>query len=75
MTALLIGMAVGLASSAHCAAMCGPLVSALGGWLPAVNATARCRYALLHHGARTLVYVALAVPVDFPGVKLVREAA
>jgi sulfite exporter TauE/SafE len=49
-TALLTGLALGLAGGAHCAAMCGPLVAAVApsGWR-----------AVVHHGSRTITYVLL----------------
>lgn len=58
---LLAGLALGLASSAHCAGMCGPLVLSVGR-LAKPSRAPQVRFALLHHGARVCVYVLLALP-------------
>jgi len=71
MMALLGGLALGLASSAHCAAMCGPLVAAVGARLAAPGRAAQIRHALLYHAGRTAIYVALALPAGVAGELLV----
>jgi sulfite exporter TauE/SafE len=58
MTALLAGLAAGLAGSLHCTVMCGPLVAAVG---------PRGRRALLYHAGRTLTYIALGVVAGAAG--------
>jgi sulfite exporter TauE/SafE len=58
---LAAGVAFGLASSAHCAAMCGPLVLSIGRLAPS-SRRAQLRFALLHHAGRAAVYVLLALP-------------
>jgi len=67
---LLAGLALGAASSAHCAAMCGPLVLTASR-LAATSWRARLRHALLHHAGRTLVYTLLALPAGLAGQWLV----
>jgi sulfite exporter TauE/SafE len=62
MTAFLTGLALGLASSAHCAAMCGPLVMAAGRIGRATARAPRLGQPLLHHAARTATYALLAAP-------------
>jgi sulfite exporter TauE/SafE len=69
-TALLAGLALGLASSAHCAAMCGPLVMSVGRLASVPSRAAHLRHALLHHAARILVYALLAIPVGMAGEAL-----
>jgi sulfite exporter TauE/SafE len=68
--ALLTGLALGLASSAHCAAMCGPLVLAIGR-LAAPSRQAQLRHACLHHAGRAIVYAMLALPAGAAGELLV----
>jgi sulfite exporter TauE/SafE len=70
-TALLGGLALGLASSAHCAAMCGPLVLTVGRRLGGATKRAQARHALLYHAGRVLTYVLLAVPIGLGGEALV----
>ncbi len=65
MTYLLAGMLLGVASSVHCAGMCGPL-------LLAVNRFAGSRRdaglrMLVYHGARVLTYTTLGVVVGYTG--------
>lgn len=69
-TTLLAGVALGLASSAHCAAMCGPLVMSVGRLSAASSRTAHVRHALLHHAARIFVYVLMAIPAGMAGEAL-----
>ena len=68
--ALLAGVALGAASSAHCAAMCGPLVLAIGRHLGGSSRASQMRYALLHHLGRILTYAVLAVPAGLGGEML-----
>ena len=70
MTAFLGGLALGLASSAHGAAMCGPLVLTIGRRLGGASRQSQLRYALLHHLGRVGVYAALAVPAGLGGEML-----
>ena len=69
---LLAGLALGLASSAHCAGMCGPLVLSVGR-LAEPSRSAQLKFALLHHAARVLVYVVLAVPAGLASEALVLQ--
>jgi sulfite exporter TauE/SafE len=66
-TAFLAGIALGLASSAHCAAMCGPLVLTIGRRFAAPSFLQQLRHALLHHGGRLLVYALMAVAAGMTG--------
>jgi len=65
--AFLAGIALGLASSAHCAAMCGPLVLTVGRRLAAPSFPQQLRHALLHHGGRLLVYALMALGAGMTG--------
>lgn len=67
MTALIAGVALGLASSAHCAAMCGPLVLSVGRHTAPASRRVHLRHAVLYHGARIATYVALALPAGVIG--------
>jgi sulfite exporter TauE/SafE len=67
MTAFLTGLALGFASSAHCTAMCGPLVLATARIQGARSRVRRAQYAVLHHLARTATYALLAVPAGLAG--------
>jgi len=71
--ALLAGVALGAASSAHCAAMCGPLVLSIGRRLGGPSRASQLRYALLHHLGRVLTYALLAVPAGLGGEMLMLE--
>jgi len=71
MTAMLAGLALGLASSAHCAAMCGPLVLTIGRRPGAATRAAHLRHALLYHAGRVAVYALLALPAGLIGETLV----
>ena len=70
MTAMLAGLALGLASSAHCAAMCGPLVLTIGRPPGAASRAAHLRHALLHHAGRVATYALLALPAGLIGQTL-----
>ena len=70
MTPLLAGLALGLASSAHCAAMCGPLVLAAGRAVAVRSRTGHLGQLALHHAARILMYVVLAIPAGLAGETL-----
>jgi len=66
MTILLAGMLLGLAGSAHCAGMCGPvLLVVMGG----ANSSRRAagRAALIYHTCRLSMYVLLAIPAGYAG--------
>ena len=71
MSALLAGLAIGVAGSLHCVAMCGPLVTAVN---------PRGRRALFYHAGRWTVYVVIgalagAVGASFTVVGLGRWLA
>ena len=70
MTALLTGLALGVAGSGHCAGMCGPLVLTVGGGLAGPSRKAQLRHALLYHAGRLALYAALAVPAGVAGEAL-----
>jgi uncharacterized protein len=70
MTPFLAGLALGLASSAHCAAMCGPLVLTAGRAIAARSRAAHAAQLVLHHAVRILVYALLAVPAGLAGESL-----
>jgi sulfite exporter TauE/SafE len=69
MSPFLAGLALGLASSAHCVAMCGPLLLVIGRGLTRSRRT-RLVQTLLHHAARTLAYVLLAALAGRAGESL-----
>ena len=68
---LLAGLVLGFASSAHCAAMCGPLVLTVSRHLAGPSRSAQARHALVYHAGRVLVYLALALPAGLLGRTLV----
>jgi uncharacterized protein len=70
MVPALTGFALGIAASAHCAAMCGPLVLAIGGVSPHRSRLGRFVHALLHQCGRVLTYGALALPAGAAGEAL-----
>jgi sulfite exporter TauE/SafE len=70
MSALLAGLALGFASSAHCVAMCGPLVLAAGR-TAGPSSAARVLQPLLYHTGRTVTYALLAGIVGLAGETLV----
>lgn len=67
MTPFLAGLALGVASSAHCAAMCGPLVLAASRAVAVRARAGQLGQAALHHAARILVYMVLAIPAGVAG--------
>lgn len=73
MTALLTGLALGVAGSGHCAGMCGPLVVTIGRGLARPSRGAQLRHALLYHAGRTATYLALALPLGLAGELLSRH--
>jgi len=73
--AFLAGIALGLASSAHCAAMCGPLVVTIGRRFAAPSFARQLRHAVLHHGGRLLAYVLMAAVAGIAGERLVVNGA
>jgi sulfite exporter TauE/SafE len=62
MMPLLTGFVLGVASSAHCAVMCGPLVLAIGPRRSAGSAWTAFGRWLPYHAGRISVYIALAFP-------------
>jgi sulfite exporter TauE/SafE len=71
MTMFLAGLALGVAGSAHCLGMCGPLVLTFGRSLAPSSRAHQVRHAALYHAGRLLTYVALAIPAGFAGQALV----
>jgi sulfite exporter TauE/SafE len=69
--ALMTGLALGLASSAHCAAMCGPLVLTIAHRLAPPSRAAQLRYAVIYHSTRIAAYAIVAVAIGFAGEVLV----
>jgi sulfite exporter TauE/SafE len=65
------GLVMGIASSAHCAAMCGPLVLTIGRRIGPRSRGAQVRHVALYHAGRVLVYLAMAVPAGWLGGALV----
>ena len=66
MTILLAGMLLGVAGSAHCAGMCGPvLLVVMGGANSSRPAAGRA--ALIYHASRLSMYVLLAIPAGYAG--------
>jgi sulfite exporter TauE/SafE len=63
---LLAGAALGLAGSAHCAAMCGPLVVAVGRGA-GTDRRVQLRHALTYHAGRVLLYLCLGVVAGAAG--------
>jgi sulfite exporter TauE/SafE len=72
MTSVLAGFVLGLAGSAHCAAMCGPVLLVLTRGAHSSARTAR-RAALVYHASRIAMYVLLAVPAGYAGRALAAE--
>jgi len=64
MTELLAGLVLGLASSAHCAAMCGPLMLA---WRGHAASAREPRALLLYHIARLGMYAAFGAAAGWVG--------
>ena len=71
MTELLSGFIIGLATSGHCAAMCGPLVVAVGRTLRRPARAELWRHTALYHTGRILTYLAFAVVAGLAGMALV----
>lgn len=65
MSAFFAGILLGLAGSAHCAGMCGPLVLTVGGWLDPRRA--RLPSMLVYHMGRVLMYLLLSVVAGLAG--------
>ncbi len=76
MMTMLAGLALGVAGSAHCAAMCGPLVMLAGARRPASRASssgaAWLGRTLLYHGGRVLVYGVLGSLAGLGGATVAR---
>ena len=70
MSMFLTGIALGLAASAHCAAMCGPLVLTMGRNLHRPSRGERLRHALLYHAGRIAAYLALAAAAGWAGAAI-----
>ena len=70
MTMLLAGIALGVAASAHCAVMCGPLVLAMGRHLRRPSRAAQVQHALLYHAGRVGTYLALAAIAGSAGAAM-----
>lgn len=68
MMTLLAGALLGLAGSAHCAAMCGPLAIGVAARLP--GGGGRVTALVTYHAGRLLVYVLLAIPAGLVGQAL-----
>jgi uncharacterized protein len=66
MTWLLAGVLLGLAGSAHCAGMCGPLLLVLRGGDGSTPFDG-WRRTFTYHGARVTMYVLLAIPAGYAG--------
>ena len=60
MTEFFSGVVIGLATSAHCAAMCGPLVLAVGRPLGGHARARQIRHAAVYHTGRVATYLLLA---------------
>lgn len=65
MTPFLTGFVLGLASSAHCVVMCGPLVLAIGPRRAGVSVWMALGRLLPYHAGRIAVYIALAFPAGW----------
>jgi len=78
MTALLAGLAFGLAGSGHCAAMCGPLVllanpkPAGAGGVGEASPISLALHAALYHGGRTFTYLGLGAVAGLVGGAMAR---
>lgn len=71
MTTFLAGFALGIAGSAHCVGMCGPLVLTFGRNLLQPSRARQAAHAAAYHAGRLLMYVALALPAGLAGQALV----
>ena len=65
MNALAAGILLGLAGSAHCAGMCGPLVLTVSGWTDPRRS--RLPSMLAYHAGRVLIYLVLSVAAGLTG--------
>jgi hypothetical protein len=65
MNAFAAGILLGLAGSAHCAGMCGPLVLTVSGWVDPRRS--RLPPLLAYHAGRVLVYLVLSVAAGLTG--------
>lgn len=65
MSAFVAGILLGLAGSAHCAGMCGPLVLTIGGWVDPRRA--RLPPMIAYHTGRVLMYLGLSVVAGLAG--------
>lgn len=78
MTALIAGLAFGLVSSGHCAAMCGPLVLLANpacdrrGGQEAPSAARLAAHAALYHGGRASTYLVLGALAGLAGGAMAR---
>lgn len=75
MMAVLAGLALGVAGSVHCAAMCGPLVMLAGARRPASGTPSTGAWVgrtLRYHGGRVLVYGALGTLAGAGGATAAR---
>jgi sulfite exporter TauE/SafE len=75
MMTMLAGLALGVAGSVHCAAMCGPLVMLAGARRPgtgAVSTGAWVGRTVRYHGARVLVYGVLGSLAGVGGAAIAR---
>lgn len=75
MMTVLAGLALGVAGSAHCAAMCGPLVMLAGARRPASGTPSTGAWVgrtLRYHGGRVLVYGALGTLAGAGGATAAR---
>ena len=70
MMPLVSGLALGIAASGHCMAMCGPLVVVLGGSLIRTSRVHMAQTTALYHAGRVLIYLLLAVPAGVLGQTL-----
>ncbi|HET7697601.1 MAG TPA: sulfite exporter TauE/SafE family protein [Vicinamibacterales bacterium] len=75
MTEFLSGVVIGLAASGHCAAMCGPLVLAVGRTLRRPTRAAQVGHAALYHAGRIAIYLVLAAIAGMLGMALTPTAA
>ena len=67
MTALFAGALLGVAGSAHCALMCGPLALTMTSRRPSPAAGRRWPRTLVYHLGRTAAYLLLALPAAVLG--------
>jgi sulfite exporter TauE/SafE len=70
MMPLVGGLALGIAASGHCMAMCGPLVLVLGGSLVRTSRFNQARTTALYHAGRVVMYLLLALPAGVIGQNL-----